>query len=465
MTTLQTLFKSILNVKALVVEDVLLEGDEGSPVFIALVHPRKGNEQRCPHCGRKCPRYDRLPACRWRALDCGAGQIYLQYAPCRITCPEHGVVRENIPWALGTSRFTRDFDMTVTWMALHLPKTAIQTYMRIDWDTVGRCIDRAKDELDSDDSRRLQNLVNIGIDETSYRKGYKYITVVVNHDTGELVWCTEGYGADKFAAFLDKLTPEQLAKIKVVTGDGARWIDSQMHRLPNATRCIDKFHVVQWITDALDAIRREIWQSANRLVRTTKSAAKKAKLALRKAKREGRKDLDDLTAAAEDAQAAFKEAEDAAKQIKGARYPLGKAFDNLTQNQRIRLEMIAASDKRLYRAYKLKETLRVLLQTNDVEAFQAGFKNWYFKATHSRIEQMKELALKIKEREPWILNTLRTGMSNARVEGMNSIIKLTIRKARGFRSVATLSSMLMLVCSKLPIPLPGRKMPAVARPA
>ena len=78
---------------------------------------------------------------------------------------------------------------------------------------------------------------------------------------------------------------------------------------------------------------------------------------------------------------------------------------------------------------------------------------------------MKELALKIKEREPWILNTLRTGMSNARVEGMNSIIKLTIRKARGFRSVATLSSMLMLVCSKLPIPLPGRKMPAVARPA
>ena len=86
--------------------------------------------------------------------------------------------------------------MTVTWMALHLPKTAIQTYMRIDWDTVGRCIDRAKDELDSDDSRRLQNLVNIGIDETSYRKGYKYITVVVNHDTGELVWCTEGYGVD-----------------------------------------------------------------------------------------------------------------------------------------------------------------------------------------------------------------------------------------------------------------------------
>ncbi len=457
MTSLPTLFKTILNVKDIVVEDVTLAYNESTPIFNIDVHPCKGAACRCPICGKRCGRYDQLGPCSWRALDCGACMIYLHYKPCRISCPEHGVLRENIPWAIGNSRFTRDFDMTVTWMALHLPKTAIQAYMRIDWDTVGRCIARAKSEVDPDDKRRLQNLVNIGVDETSYRKGYKYITVVVNHDTGELVWCGEGYGSNVFGAFIDQLTPEQRAKIKVVTGDGAKWIDNQMSRLPNATRCVDKFHVVQWINDALDSVRREIWQQCARAARTAKAAVSSAKKAVELATKNDEGNQQELKEALEAAKAAHAKAADAAKSIKGARYPLGKAFDNLTQNQKIRLDAIAASDTRLYRAYKLKEKLRVLLQTNDPEAFAAGVKGWIRSANLSRIEQFQELAKKIGERTEQIMNTLATGMSNARVEGLNSKIKLTIRKARGFHTVEALNSMLMLVCSKIWIPLPGRK--------
>ena len=457
MTSLPTLFKTILNVNDLVVEDVTLEYDETTPIFNIDVHPCKGAARRCPICGKRCGRYDQLGPCRWRALDCGSCMLYLHYKPCRICCPEHGVLRENIPWAIGNSRFTRDFDMTVTWMALHLPKTAIQSYMRIDWDTVGRCIDRAKKEVDPDDKRRLQNLVNIGVDETSYRKGYKYITVVVNHDTGELVWCAEGYGSTVFGAFIDQLTPEQRAKIKIVTGDGAKWIDNQMPRLPNATRCVDKFHVVQWIVEALDSVRREIWQQCARATRTAKVAVTAAKKAFELAEKNDADNQQELREAVEAATVAHQQAADAAKTIKGARYPLGKAFDNLTQNQKIRLDAIAASDSRLYRAYKLKEKMRVLLQTNDPEAFEAGLGGWLRSAKLSRIEQFISLAKKIEERAWQIKNTLATGMSNARVEGMNSKIKLTIRKARGFRTVEALNSMLMLVCSKINIPLPGRK--------
>ncbi len=458
MTSVSTLFKNILNVNGIVIDDVTLDKSKSStPIFNVAVHPSKGAACRCPICGKRCGRYDQLEPCTWRALDCGACKIFLHYKPCRICCPEHGVVRENIPWAIGKSRFTRDFDMTVTWMALHLPKTAIQSYMRIDWDTVGRCIERAKKEIDPDDKRRLQNLVNIGIDETSYRKGHKYITVVVNHDTGELVWCAEGYGTNVFGAFLDQLTPEQLAKIKVVTGDGAKWIDSQMHRLPNATRCVDKFHVVQWVNEALDSLRRELWQDCARGARAAKAAAEKAKKKLDKAIKDNADNRKEFQAAFDAAMAAFDKAKADAKNIKGARYPLCKNFVNLTENQRIQYEMIVVSHPLMGTAHTMKEQICVLLKTNDPKVFEAGIKEWICNASQSGIAQFQKLATKIEERTQQILNTITTGMGNALAESINSKIKLTIRKARGFRTVEALNSMLMLVCSKIRVPLPGRE--------
>ena len=91
------------------------------------------------------------------------------------------------------------------------------------WETVGRCVNRALHDLEPERSRRLDGLVNIGIDETSYKKGHKYITVIVNHDTNTVVWASEGHGKSVLEKFYKQLTPEQLSSIKVVTGDGAKW--------------------------------------------------------------------------------------------------------------------------------------------------------------------------------------------------------------------------------------------------
>ncbi|MGN1414765.1 MAG: transposase [Anaerovoracaceae bacterium] len=142
----------------------------------------------------------------------------------RVSCPEHGVVTAAVPWAYPRSRFTRDFDLTVAWLATHLPRSAVSNYMRIDWETVGHCITRTLNDIEPERSRRLDGLVHIGIDETSYKKGHKYITVVVNHDTNTVVWASEGHGKSVLEKFYQSLTPEQLSSIKVVTGDGARWI-------------------------------------------------------------------------------------------------------------------------------------------------------------------------------------------------------------------------------------------------
>ena len=109
----------------------------------------------------------------------------------------------------------------------------------------------------------LTNLVNIGIDETSYKKGHKYITVIVNHDTNTVVWASEGHGKSVLQKFYRQLTKEQLASIKVVTGDGAKWITECVNNYtPDCARCVDSFHVVEWAMAALDEVRRDVWHDA-----------------------------------------------------------------------------------------------------------------------------------------------------------------------------------------------------------
>ena len=106
--------------------------------------------------------------------------------------------------------------------AEYLSRSAAVYYMRIEWQTVGNCVSRALYDLEPECSRRLNGLVNIGIDETNYRKGHKYITVAVNHDTNFVVWVADGHGKAVLEQFYRSLTLEQTASIKAVTGDGAR---------------------------------------------------------------------------------------------------------------------------------------------------------------------------------------------------------------------------------------------------
>ena len=142
----------------------------------------------------------------------------------------------------------------------------------MDWETVDRCVNRALHDLEPERSRRLDGLVNIGIDETSYKKGHKYITVIVNHDTNTVVWASEDHGKSVLEKFYKQLTPEQLSSIRVVTGDGAKWITECVNEYtpavpvvlipPGCARCVDPFHVVEWAMTAPDEVRKDIWHDA-----------------------------------------------------------------------------------------------------------------------------------------------------------------------------------------------------------
>jgi len=102
----------------------------------------------------------------------------------------------------------------------------------------------------------LTGLARIGIDEIAYRKGHRYLTVIVDHTTGRLVWAHEGRNKATLAKFFDELGAERAAKLTHVSADGAEWIHAVVaERAPRALLCLDAFHVVMWMMKALDKVR------------------------------------------------------------------------------------------------------------------------------------------------------------------------------------------------------------------
>jgi transposase len=221
------------------------QDDDGQVSVVVHVRPRKRDAGRCGMCGRRCPRYDGGSGRRrWRALDLGTVRAELEAAAPRVSCPGHGVVTAAVPWARHGAGHTRFFDDQVAWLAAACSKTTVTTLMRISWRTAGRIIERVSaDALAGADP--LAGLERIGIDEISYKKGHKYLTVVVSHDSGRLVWAAPGRDKATLRGFFDALGPERAAALTHVSADGADWIGAVVaEKAPAAVLCADPFHVV-----------------------------------------------------------------------------------------------------------------------------------------------------------------------------------------------------------------------------
>lgn len=442
MSSTTKVFKKIFNVNKARFRDFdLYEDHKGQCHLKVHIELYKSEKHRCPCCHKRCPVYDHPSYSRiWRHLDLGGIITELKMDSSRIYCKEHGVHLEAVPFAYEGSEFTKDFDLTAAYFARNVSKSFVSEYMRISWPTVGRCISRARNDLDPDLSRRLDGLVNIGVDETSYKSGHKYITVIVNHDTNEVVWLHKDHGKEVLKLFFEQLSDEQRASIKAVSGDGARWIDECIKEyIPSVTRCTDAYHTVSWANDALDDVRAEAWHKAN----------DKLKTANKKYSR-GRPAKDD------EARQKLKDRKQYASSIKNSRYALGKNPENLTDNQQAKLEMIAESEPRLFKAYRLKEDLRTILHLKDPSSAESLLDQWLWRSSHSKIKPFVELSKKIRRHRQHILNTIEYGLSNARIEAVNNNIKLIIRRAYGFRNLDNMFDMIYLNCSNILIPLPNR---------
>ena len=236
-------------------------------------------------CEKRCQGYDSSSKeRRWRSLDLGSIRVYIEGCTPRIKCEKYGVLVAKVPWARHNSDYTYDFETAVTWLALHATAQSVAEYFRIKWHTVGSIAKRVHESLEEKEPSRFDNLEQIGIDETSYKKGHKYMTVIVNHKTGHLIWAKKGYGKEVLAGFFKELSEEQRACIKYVTADGARWIaDIVTEYCPNAVRCIDPFHVVAWANNCLDEVRKAaVKQAASDAVEGKRVSGSKKKVPRRK---------------------------------------------------------------------------------------------------------------------------------------------------------------------------------------
>ena len=258
------------------------------------------------------------------------------------------------------------------------------------------------------------------------------MTVIVNHDTNSVIWCSIGYGKEVLQRFFDALTEKQRESIRCVSADGARWIaDCVNEYCPNAERCIDPFHVVSWATEALDEVRRKAWSEANQIAKAAPE------------RHVGRPKKGE-TASPE---------KKLSKDLKVTRYALLKNPQDLTEHQNEQLKFLATANQRLYRAYLLKEDLRLALKAG-YDSIGDLLRKWMSWAQRCRIPEFRKLREKIKRNLTGILATARYHLSNARIEAANNKIKLIIRRAYGFRNTDNLLSMVMLTCSNLKPKLP-----------
>ncbi len=404
----------LLGVERTVVESVRYDEEAGA--VVASVRPRKGAARpRCGRCGRRCSGYDRGEGRRrWRALDLGTVPAYLEADAPRVACPEHGVVVVQLPWARHGARHTRAFEEQVAWLATHTSRQAVTELMRCAWRSVGaicaRVVGEARARTDP-----LADLGRIGVDEISYKKGHRYLTVVVDHDSGRLVWAAPGRDKATLGRFFDVLGEERCQRIRLVSCDAADWIAEVVGaRCPQAVRCMDPYHVVAWATAALDEVRREVWNAFRRSGEGVHAA-----------------------------------------DLKGARFALWKNPEHLTDRQRVQLAWVASVNERLYRAYLLKEELRLVFRIKGPRA-TVLLEAWLAWARRCRIPAFVALARKVARHRGAIDDALVHGLSNGLVESVNTKIRLLTRMAFGFRSPDALIALALLALGGHCPPLPGR---------
>ena len=431
-----SLFRGLLGLEHTAIENVTVDVG-GSLVF--HVRPMSRQRGRCGRCRRPASGYDAgAGRRRWRSLDQGAVMAFLEADAPRVRCRVHGVVVAHVPWAAHNAGHTHTFDQQVAWLATRTSKSATTELMRVAWRTVGTIVSRVwsaahAQALAAGEGDGLDGLRRIGIDEVSYRRNLKFLTVVVDHDRGVLVWAGEGRNRATLAEFFNQLGPDRCARITHVSADGAGYIEDEVaQRCPTAVQCIDPFHVVKWANAALSRVRIDAWNDARALARTEPRP---------------------LTGWARRTQSL--PGRERARALKDSRYALWKNPANLTAKQQTKIAWIATADPRLYRAYLLKEALRLIFTMPTDQADEA-IDRWLSWARRCRIPAFVALARSITKNRSRILASIEHQLSNGLVESVNTKIRLHTRIAFGFHSAQPLIAIALLTLGRHRPTLPAR---------
>jgi transposase len=421
----------------------------------------------CPRCGYSTrARKDTRPENSvWRHLDLGVWRLEVHCRRRRLWCPVHGARTEGVPFARPGSEFTRDFECLLAWLATRTDKSTIKRMLRVDWDTVGRIVKRVcDDELDPD---RLDDLYDIGVDEVSWKRQHNYLTLVACHQRRQVVWGCEGKGQAAADAFFEELDPpppppeperrpppqppepaimvpfgpcptvpaghgipgawlpdgEELEPAIVARASTLRAVSMDMtggyaksvrEHAPQATVCIDPYHVVQLANQALDEVRRAYWNEL--------------------------RSLGD---------------QDAAKRFKDARWSLLKKPEKLTDTQATTLARLKTAGGEVWRAYTLKEAVRGIFEHGlNIDDVTVLIDRLLSRLARCRLAPFVKLGKTIRKHRDGILAAIRLGINQGRTEALNNKVRLITRRAYGFHSAKAALALIMLTCGPITLHLP-----------
>lgn len=397
-----TLLNKLLKLQGLWVKGIRFEGAD-----LVIEIRRRFRLLTCPECGTQVKGRFEEKIRRWRHLAIFGTTTWIEGPIRRLRCPTcRKVQTEVVPWARHRSVFTRHFEDAVGFLTQKLDHTAVSNLFGVSWAAVGSIAERLVAEQLHED--RFENLRAIGVDEFSFRRHHRYITVVIDHDRERVIWVGEGKSSETLAAFFDELGPERCASIELVSLDmAAGFIKAVQEAIPHATIVFDRFHVARLATDALTEVRR--------------------------------------------AQMRRLDPEERAP-IKGTRWALLKNPEKLRASERFKLHLVRRTNAALYRAYLLKETFLGIFTYRHPFHARHALEAWLAWAQRSRLPPFVRLARTVREHIDGILAFIESRLTNARLEGMNNKVRLISHRAFGFHSAEPLTAMIYLCCSNITLP-------------
>lgn len=412
-----TAFNTMLRVPGAWVGSVVFEPDG---VVVGL-RPRF-RKLRCPDCGWSTHSCHDRSVRRWRHLDAGGCRVYLECEIRRLRCRRcDRVVTEHVPWARPGSWHTTDLQDLAAHMAQRMDKSTVCRLLRMSFEALMLIIEHVVAGHINDS--RLDDLYRIGVDEVAYRKGHRYLTIVADHDTGStVVWAGKGKSSDALAGFFELLGPERCEQLFAVSLDmGGAYAKATAKFAPQALQCIDPFHVIKLANEAIDKVRRRAWNDT------------------RQHNKPGRppKDL-----------------KSRARKVKHTRWALLKDPASLTDQQRSVLQELEAERSVLYRCWQLKEALRDIYRLATPLDARAHLEWWLAWACRSRIPEIVKLSRTLRGHKEGIIAAIEQGLSNSRLEGLNSKIRLINHRGYGHHTAQSLIAMIYLCCGGITIQLP-----------
>jgi transposase len=384
-------------------DEVKFEPKEGQlDIYISHV---TGSLLPCPSCQQESGIHDTKER-TWRHLNFFQHRTYIHCNVPRVMCGDCGHIRQvEVPWARPGSGFTLLFEALVMELATHMPVKPIGELVgehdtRI-WRIIHYYVDEARAKED------YSSVEQVGIDETSSKRGHNYISVFVDLEQSKVLYATEGKDASTVTRFTQDLINHNGSpdNIKDVSCDmSPAYIKGVTNCLPEANITFDKFHVMKLLNEAVDQVRR-IEQKEN-------------------------------------------------SNLKSTRYIWLKNPSNLHETQRKKLSSLVNMNLKTARAYNMKLSFQEFWDIKSKEIAEQYLKRWYFWATHSKLEPMISFAYTIKDHWEGVINYISTHINNGVLEAINGLIQSAKRKARGYRNINNLITIVYLSCGKLSFDLP-----------